>query len=440
MIGSAPQSQASLGALFRAATKEVGPPQNPIAAPAPLLDGDGPHCLLPTGPKMGLSAWTHRVPSEVVHAILQPGPCLVVGDAPGDPDCFCSATALSRARHHLGLPAIAHVDAPAPQQIQSVLRAGEIANSATVLARDFKTVVLVDNDGTRVGPAALNAMKGAERVVVIDHHEVNPTKASLGLPDDVDLVVWKDTGADAAALMVLASVLRAAEQSGASLPEEAWQDIVKPLVSAMYSDTRGFDAARTRPSTVSLLRQLVDTGALGLRSTLAGFGGGIDKGIRARLHGAIEETNQRYGDQSLGMFSLEAPALLEAWASACAVTPETTWSDVLFLALDHVEARTREAGYDVCVFAAGAQGEGQAELDPAKQAQLPKGAVKFSVRTKEGALAPSLARHLGGGGKPHEGGGVSEGSLQSILQRTQAWMQNRGELSKFAAMRNLGGV
>ncbi|MCB9650920.1 MAG: hypothetical protein H6730_30670 [Deltaproteobacteria bacterium] len=42
-------------------------------------------------------------------------------------------------------------------------------------------MLFVDNDGTRVGPAAQDAMRRAARVVVIDHHDVDPTNDSLGL-------------------------------------------------------------------------------------------------------------------------------------------------------------------------------------------------------------------------------------------------------------------
>ncbi|CAN0443682.1 unnamed protein product, partial [Laminaria digitata] len=191
---------------------------------------------------------------------MSPGSCLIVGDAPGDPDCFCSAAALARARNNLGLKGLAHVNAPPPQQIAPVLRAGEIADAEHIEDQTFNTVVFVDNDATRVGPAAQEAMKRAQRVIIIDHHEVDPTHEQLGLPEDVELIVWKETGADAAALMVLAATARMSADSPVPLSEAGWADVVRPLVSAMYSDTRGFEASRTRPTTVGLLMQLVDTG------------------------------------------------------------------------------------------------------------------------------------------------------------------------------------
>jgi len=406
-----------------------------------MQGSDGPHCLLQASDARPLAAWSQRVPKAVVRSLMAPGSCLVVGDAPGDPDCFCSAAALARARNNLGLKGLAHVNAPPPKQIAPVLRAGEIAGSDDIEEQRFDTVVFVDNDATRVGPAAQEAMKRAQRVIIIDHHEVDPTHEQLGLPEDVELIVWKETGADAAALMVLAATARMSADSPVPLSEAGWADVVRPLVSAMYSDTRGFEASRTRPTTVGLLMQLVDTGALSLRATLAGFGGGVAPQIRDRLYAQVQEDRQQFGAQTLGAFSLDASALVQAWQDACAQTPETTWSDMLFLALDHVEARTREAGYDVSVFAAGAQdAEATADLEPAVQGQLPPAPTKFSVRTKEGPLAPALAAHLGGGGKPHEGGGISKDSAQDILHKASHWMQERAELARFAAARNLGGA
>lgn len=418
-----------------------GGPISKIQAPAPLKDATGVHCLLPTDAPGGLAAWTARVPKEVIEGVLSPGSCLVVGDAPGDPDCFCSAAAMARTRQHMGLPAAAHVDAVPPQQIHGVLKAGEILDRKAVRADLPETVILVDNDGTRVGPAAAEAISQAKRVVVIDHHEVDPTKAQLGMNNDAELIVWKDTDADAAALMVLATAIRATSQTKTTLPEEAWADIVQPLVCAMYSDTRGFEASRTSPETVRLLTQLIGTGAIGLRATLAGFGGGISPIIRNKLYGNIDEASSQHGKEKLGTFKLKSTAMLSAWVSARKLTPETTWSDVLFLALDHVEARVREEGYDVTVFTAGAKdGADPVQLSPELQKQLPNGDMKFSIRTREGALAPALAKYLGGGGKPHEGGGVTNASADTVLIQAREWMDARADLAKFAGNRNLGSA
>ncbi len=412
-----------------------------VRAPTPLNDADAAHCVLPTDAPSGLATWTSKVPDKVIEGVLSPGSCLVVGDAPGDPDCFCSAAALARARNHMGLPAAAHVDAVPPKQIQGVLKPGEILDRKAVRADLPETVILVDNDGTRVGPAAAEAMRNAKRVIVIDHHEVDPTQELLGMNENAELIVWKDTDADAAALMVLATTMRATGVAKKELPEEAWADIVKPLVCAMYSDTRGFEASRTSPETVRLITQLIGTGAIGLRATLSGFGGGIPRIIRDKLYGSVDEDSSQHGNEKLGTFKLKSTALLDAWVSARVHTPELTWSDVLFLALDHVEARVRQEGYDVTVFTAGAKdGAEPFELSPELQKQLPNGGMKFSIRTKEGALAPALAKHLGGGGKPHEGGGVTDASAEAVLTQAREWMNVRADLAKFAGDRNLGGA
>lgn len=410
-----------------------------VKAEQPSKPGDAPFCVYPA-PKVSPKAWTQRVPSKVVSALLDPGSTLVVGDAPGDPDCFCSAVALARARQALHLPAEAHVDAPAPQQVQGVLRPDELADGDAVKEKTYDTVLFVDNDGTRVGDAATEAMRRAKRVVVIDHHDVDPTHDSLGLPPETELVVWKDTGADAAALMALASILRAVEDSGAMLFQSTWKAVLEPLISGVYSDTRGFEAARTRPATVGLLQTVLDTDAVDLKATLRGFGGGIPKALREALAAAVEEQPAQIGETAFGGFTLPGARLLELWNEARDASPELTWSDMLFAALDHVEARVREADYDTSLFVVGAQGDAADALPEALRGQLPPKAHKFSVRTKDADLAPRLAAHLGGGGKPHEGGGVSDADAEALHGKAQAFLQKRADLVRQANLFNLGGV
>ncbi len=410
----------------------------PLDAPA---DVAATYCPLVRS-TIGPDAWKQRVPDAVVKALLDPGPMLVVGDAPGDPDCFCSAVALSRGRRALELPADAHVDAPPPSQLSGLEIDADLLASREVRARRYDTVVFVDNDGTRVGPAAEAAMRDAKRVVVIDHHEVDPTHASLGLdPAKTDLVVWKETDADAAALLVLASLSRMVASSPASLLQHGWQSVLEPLVSAIYSDTRGFESTRTKPTTLGLLRGLLDTQAVDLTRILSGFGDGIPRDVLNAWPSKIEERTETIGAMDVAFFTVPSEALLDAWSTARERTPELTWSDLLFSALDHVEGRVRELDPDVALVAVGARDDrATATLTPEQLDQLPPKPLKFSVRTKDGDLAPLLASALGGGGKPHQGGGVSEEAPATLTDRARKYLVERQELARFASARNLGGL
>ncbi|MEQ8279853.1 MAG: DHH family phosphoesterase [Deltaproteobacteria bacterium] len=391
---------------------------------------------------IGPDAWKRRVPAEVVAALLDSGPTLIVGDAPGDPDCFCSAVALARGRAALHLPADAHVDAPPPSQLSGLGIQDDLVSSQTVSQRSYDTVVFVDNDGTRVGPAAEAAMRAAKRVVVIDHHEVDPTHVSLGLDaDKTELIVFKEIEADAAALLVLATLTRMIESSPASLMQQGWGSVLEPLVTAIYSDTRGFDSAHTRPTTLGLLRGLLDTQAVDLSRILSGFGGGIPREVTGAWAERIEERTEKVGAMDVAFFTVPSHGLLDAWSEAREQTPELTWSDVLFSALDHVEARVRELDPEVALIAVGARDElARSTLTDERLEQLPPSSLKFSVRTKDGDLAPLLASALGGGGKPHQGGGVSEERAVKLADRARRYLAERQALARFASARNLGGL
>lgn len=399
---------------------------------------EAPHC--PIVPReSGVNPWGLRAPDAVVKAILDPGPMLVVGDAPGDPDCFGSALTLARAREGLGMPADAHVDARPSRTLEPLITPGELKSADEVSAKRYDTVVFVDNDGSRVGAAATKALEHAKAVVVIDHHDVNPTHDSLGLRPEQKLHVWKDTEADAAALMVLGATTRAVGATGAEWPRGTWKKVLEPALSAIYSDTRGLEASRARPSTVALLRGLVWTGAVDLERTLSNYGGMAR--VSLELSSAIQESTKEVAGKSVAEMRLNGSALLDAWDLAHAEDPSITWSDMFFAALDHVEDRVRVLGSDVAVFVAEARTpEAEARLDPARLEQLPPKASKFSVRSTEGALAPALARALGGGGKPHEGGGISHETARQLFERAARAVANQTDLAAAVRLWNQGGI
>lgn len=391
----------------------VAPLLDPTRRPD-LIPEAGAYCEL-TYNRVGASVWTKRVPDGVVDVFLHPGSCLVVGDAPGDPDCFGSAVAWARARQILGLPAAAHVNGPPPLAIAPVLRRDELATAEQIAQRAYETVVLVDNDGTRIGPAAQEALKRAKRVIIVDHHDIAPTKASLGIGEDTELVVWKELGADAAALMTLATALRGIERNAADLTADGWRDLLAPILAATYSDTRGFEAARSSSATVGMVRSIIDAGELDLKEVFAGFDRSIRSDVKRELLRHLAEETHQEGTFKFATFALDGQAMLEAWSKARAVRPDTTWSDVLYSVLDVVEERTRATGYGAVVFGVETQKWQRANLPPELAEQLPPTAVKLSVRSAAPGMAPWLARKFGGNGKPHEAGAGSDLPLSKLL-------------------------
>lgn len=407
-------------------------PLDPTRRPDPILKA-GPYCEL-TFERVSASVWTRRVPADVVDAFLRPGRCLVVGDMPGDPDCFGSAVAWARARQILGLPAEAHVNAPPPLAIAPIIRPGELASADHVSQQAYETVVLVDNDGTRIGPAARAALQRAKRVIVVDHHDVNPTHESLGLGKDTQLVVWKELGADAAALMTLATALRGVEATKAQLTSEGWRDLLAPILAATYSDTRGFEASRSASATIGLVRSIVDAGELDLKEIFAGFDRSIPPAIRRELVGHLKEEPHHEGQFSFATFTLDGQALLEAWSKARQIRATTTWSDLLYAVLDVVEDQTRARGYGAVVFGVETSPQARARLAPELTEQLPPEPVKLSIRSRSPALAPWLARKLGGNGKPHEAGATSDRPLSSILQDAIDHLRTNSRLEQQARL------
>lgn len=304
----------------------VGPPPHPCAR-SKATDEDGYYSDVGFS---GLTAhaWTRLVPDRIVDAFLTLGSCLVVGDAPGDPDCFCSATAWARGRRAVGLPAEAHVAGPPPKSIRHLFKEAELVDSAKVSGSRYDTVVLVDNDGQRIGAAAKAAMQRARRVVVVDHHEVDPTRESLGLAPDTELLVWKISGADAAALMTLATVLRGLDQAQATLTPAGWREVLEPVIAGVYSDTRGFTAGRTSSGTMGLLRSVLASRALDISWVLGPLAGAVPRQHLLQLWDALELRTEEHHGQQLALFKLDGRTVLSTLEKARQIEPELTWSDL----------------------------------------------------------------------------------------------------------------
>lgn len=421
-------------ALGQLLLEPSGPPEplDPTRRPE-LIPQAGAYCELNFA-RVSASVWTQRVPAAVVDAFLHPGRCLVVGDMPGDPDCFGSAVAWARARQILGLPAEAHINAPPPLAIAPVIRPGELVASERVAQQAYETVVLVDNDGTRIGPAARAALQKAKRVIIVDHHDVEPTHKSLGIGKDTELVVWKELGADAAALMTLATALRGVEANQAQLTSDGWRDLLEPILAATYSDTRGFEASRSASATIGLVRSIIDAGELDLKKIFAGFDRSIPLDVKRELVGHLQEEVHREGQFRFATFALDGQVMLEAWSKARQHRPATTWSDLLYAVLDVVEERTRARGWGAVVFGVETSPEARAQLAPELAQQLPPEPVKLSIRSRSPALAPWLARQLGGNGKPHEAGATSTRPLSSLLKDAIDQVRTNSRLEQLARL------
>lgn len=377
----------------------------PALAASPEL-----YCDLP--PRSSAKSGIPSAPPAMVAALFDPAPQLVVGDAPGDPDCFGAALAWTRARRALGLEAVVHVDAPPPSAIAPLFAPDELASREQVQSGKFGTVVLVDNDGTRVGPAADEALSKADKVVVLDHHDVDPTPEKLGLKKDAQLDRWIDTGNESAAVMVLGTIQKAAGDAKWSTGQ--WRDVLGPVVSATFSDTRGFRAARTRSSTVQALRTLIAEHKMNLSMLLSTYETASRRNLVSALEPHLGVKSEKIGGEEVRFYAL-SPDALGAFAEVRAQHPELKPADIGFAALDLVELNMESHGSAASVFAwGGFSADRVASLPEEERKMLPE-KTRFSVRTREPDLAPAWAQRLGGGGKPREGGGRSELNADAFL-------------------------
>lgn len=410
----------------------MGPPPHPCEK-SPAAEQDGYYSDVGFS---GLTAhsWLRLVPEQVVDAFLAPGSCLVVGDAPGDPDCFCSAASWARGRRAVGRSAEAHVAAPPPKSIRHLFKEAELVDAAKVSAARYDTVVLVDNDGKRIGAAATAAMQQARRVVVVDHHEVAPTHESLGLAPDAELVVWKISGADAAALMTFATVLRGVERAEACLTPAGWRDVLEPVLAGLYSDTRGFTAGRASRGTMGLLRSVLQSHALDVDWVLGRFGDAVPREHLLSLWGALELRTEEHHGQELTLFKLDGRTLLSTLEKARRIEPELTWSDLYFATLDYVEAHAKCTGSAATILALETPAEARAELSGELQKQLPPARTKFSIRSVSPMLAVKMAQAMGGNGKPGEAGGGSAEGAEEVLAAASSFMRTAAQ--KQAALRH----
>ncbi|MCB9652924.1 MAG: hypothetical protein H6729_02180 [Deltaproteobacteria bacterium] len=449
---------------------------DPIANAGPYCDLISPHL----DPSQVLLT---SAPKEIVDGVLASGSFLALGDMPGDPDSFLCAAVLGSLRRTLGLPGQVLFQAPPPRQIRALLSEIEELQPADLRqlpyaelrsheraqhgdlpqARTYETVVLVDNADSspeRIGEMAHEAVTRAKRVIVIDHHELEPTPNSLGLSPRAELLVWRAPEADATALMVASIVLQALTTSraralGANTTQSARHDtsarLLKPLLAAIYSDTRGFKNAgilshclrqalsQARPTVRR--RSGVDQAPAeppaeapaqrhGLRHLWQSCESPISSDLTTRLVSSIAEKTESFDGRSLGVFQLPGRVILDVWQEARSIHPDLTWSDALAPALDHFELRTEEQDLDLAIFVTRTEGTDREPLPPELRRQLPCLDTRVSIRSRRPDDAIALAVHLGGHGKKRQGGCKTNASVEAVLEATRQWMR--------APMRSVG--
>lgn len=334
-------------------------------------------------------AWARLVPEPLLQQLQsiigEKQRVLLVGDRPGDPDCF-SAVGLARFLRAFGVEADTHIGVSPPRQIRDLFHHGELLDEAQVSAKRYDAVLFVDNDGTgaRISPAAHAAAANARTIVILDHHQPRPYPVRAGQA----LETWIEPRADAAALLQLGLMVAAAKQQPAVLSRDEWAEIAEPLFAGIYSDTGALSPGSTKTGTLETVHFLAELlGPAATDEILRGFSAELPREIQKRISETLEPAVLSRGAQKGLLCSFISS---EPWQ-------ELTSGDLYRGVLDRVEQLRERHAPSVSLALVGL---------PADEAFDAR--VMISVRTVEKSLAGQLAKELGnGGGKPNGQAGAT---------------------------------
>jgi nanoRNase/pAp phosphatase (c-di-AMP/oligoRNAs hydrolase) len=353
---------------------------------------------------------------------------LLVCHVPPDGDTVGSMLGLSRLLKSLDPSRQVDIclDCEPPEWLRREAKPGELKNFDQIKQNDYDTMVVGDvAQAGRIGRAK-EKLKETQDVVIIDHHDVDPTADELGMKEGATLTKWIEPK-DATAVLI--STL--AEQMGAGkLTKEQWQDVSRPLVTALGTDIDHFKNPGVRPESAGVYNHL-----LNVRGD--GDAQGAYKRTRAQLpaelHGLISGTQVLRND----MLSPEAQTLREKFAQ---LKPEARYSEELGhdfsvlrvpwasreLALETgrtlFDPETNYSDLDDILFK---------RLDKVKQDSdvsviliEHEGHTQVGIRTKDPQAAIELGKHLGGGGKPYLAGAKSDQSIGEVEKQIRQWLDD----------------
>ncbi len=375
------------------------------------------------GPPVPLhpDAWAKVVPPSVVECFLgvikDKKRVLLVGDRPGDPDCF-SAIALARFLRLLGVEVDTHVGVRPPRQITDLIEPKDLASESEVRAKNYDAVVFIDNDGTgaRISPAAHEAASKASQIVIIDHHAPTPYPKRAGQ----ELHTWIEERADAAALMELGLMAALSKDLKVPLSNDDWVRVAEPLLAGIYSDTGKLAPETTKSGaleTYLYLAELVGKPTMDL----------IRKGFDAEL--PLETRKSIKANVSVDFMGTAPHRALFCAFKAPEDRHGLSSGDLYRAVLDQVHQLRDEHSPSVSVALVAL---------PADEEFGPR--VLVSVRTLERTRAGQLAKALGNGnGKPNGQAGATvlvppgqtlEGLLAELEERTRELVETALDQAK----------
>lgn len=353
-------------------------------------------------------------PEDVLAALRQARRVLVVCHTPPDGDTAGSGLGLRRTLQALGKEADLLLDGPLPGWMRQQAEPGEFKSFEEVQHQDYDLVVVVDvAQAHRIGRAK-ELVSRAPQVVVLDHHDDDPTPESLGMQGQ--LAKWI-APTDATALLIAA----VAEK----LTPSSWEGIAPPLVTGILTDTQLFQKP-VRGETGPILKYLLEKRgggeleqacrrveshladeARGLLMEPMRFKGALLSPEGEALRQAALSQQQGYHEElspGLGLMVVSAEAQKLATSSGKLSDPETNRADLqdaFFARLDQL------AG----------------ELPVAAMLWEQPDHIHIAIRSQDPALASQLAHTLGGGGKPGLAAAHPKLPLSEVVEIVRGWSQ-----------------
>ncbi|MBI4818655.1 MAG: DHH family phosphoesterase [Deltaproteobacteria bacterium] len=363
------------------------------------------------------------VPSDVVSALNAAKNVLVVGHVFPDGDAIGSAVGLARALKAAGKKAVPCVDDTLiGGKFRSIADPGELKTAADLAGQKFDTVVIVDvAESNRIGGAAA-FLKTAERVVVLDHHQVAATHEGLGLPSKTPLIPWVERRADAAAFLVAAVASRIVPES-----DGAWHHVAPPLLAAMLTDTLGFSQNGVAGGSLRVFKHVLTTHADGdletierrlsyelpkeAQAVLDGRFDAVPKASRPRARSLRAQRGFAVPAGAAAVISIPKGLHTLALEVARRSDPGANENDIKGALIERLEKVARR-GKLAALIMEGDEGS------------------FVSLRSTEQGLALELAQALGGGGHANKAAARPSGSLDEVEAKVTKWISNWDEAER----------
>jgi len=354
---------------------------------------------------------------------------------PADGDTVGCALSLQRALLAMGkreaeVDVVADCDVPGFSR--TIDRYNDLRAYDDVKDKDYDLAIVVDvGEAARIGRSA-DLIKKVPCVIDIDHHNDQPSRASLGLDASKPLTTWWDPNSPAAALLVASLVTHLDRVADHPFSPAQWTDIAEAALAGTLTDTGHFSYdgielnallqfkglllthyAKGYDGLKALLKYSLPPVAVDLLKPEPKIGEGVSDAQRqklavtlGRMLGAHEQVKvEAAPGASLALVQLPDMARQLALQAAKMVEPKTNASDIR----EYVKGGLTPLKNDHAI---------------AVLLTEDRGEVVCEIRSSAQGAAFAMARELGrnGGGHPNAAGTSFSCSLAEAAQKVRDWV------------------